>query len=320
MNKIIPTAAALALAFTLPAAAIAQNQGQGQGKGHGGDHARQDRGGGQEKGGGQDRADRGNRGQGGGEARGRGQDRADRDRPTPQVVRQAERGRDQDRGRGRDDDRDERSVARDVRRAVVASSPVTVFRLEPDRGLIAGCPPGLAKRNNGCLPPGQERKIERARYDWLWGSRNDDARYRYDDGYLYRLDRSGSVMGWLPVLGGALSPGAVWPAQYAYQPVPDYYSNYFRLNDPYDYRYANGALYGVDPRTQAITQVAALLTGQPITVGQRMPAGYDVYNVPYAYRGQYMDSPNSLYRYNDGYVYRIDPTTQLVQAAIQLLT
>ena len=316
MNKIIPTAAALALAFTLPAAAIAQNQGQGQGKGHGGDHARQDRGGGQEKGGGQDRADRGNRGQGGGEARGRGQDRADRDRPTPQVVRQAERGRDQDRGRGRD----ERSVARDVRRAVVANSPVTVFRLEPDRGLIAGCPPGLAKRNNGCLPPGQERKIERARYDWLWGSRNDDARYRYDDGYLYRLDRSGSVMGWLPALGGALSPGAVWPAQYAYQPVPDYYSNYFRLNDPYDYRYANGALYGVDPRTQAITQVVALLTGQPISVGQPMPAGYDVYNVPYAYRGQYVDSADSRYRYNDGYVYRIDPTTQLVQAAIQLLT
>lgn len=318
MNKIIPTAAALALAFTLPAAAIAQNQGQG--KGHGGDHARQDKGGGQEKGGGQDRADRGNRGQGGGEARGRGQDRADRDRPTPQVVRQAERGRDQDRGRGRDDDRDERSVVRDVRRAVVAGSPVAVFRLEPDRGLIAGCPPGLAKRNNGCLPPGQERKIERARYDWLWGSRNDDARYRYDDGYLYRLDRSGSVMGWLPVLGGALSPGAVWPAQYAYQPVPPYYTDYFRLNDPYDYRYANGALYGVDPRTQAITQVAALLTGQPITVGQPMPAGYDIYNVPYAYRSQYMDSPNSLYRYNDGYVYRVDPTTQLVQAAIQLLT
>jgi len=51
-----------------------------------------------------------------------------------------------------------------------------------------------------------------------------------------------------------------------------------------------------------------------------MPAGYDVYNVPYAYRSQYRDSPNSLYRYNDGYVYQVDPTTQLVQAAIQLLT
>lgn len=313
MNKIIPTAAALALAFSLPAAALAQNQGQG--KGHGGDHAQQN------KGGGQDRADRGNRGQGGGEARGRGQDRADRDvRPNPQVVRQAARGPDQDRGRGRDDDRDDRTVERDARRAAVVNGPVAAFRAEPDRGLIAGCPPGLAKRNNGCLPPGQERKIARGRFDSLWNTRGEDATYRYDDGYLYRLDRSGSVMGWLPVLGGALAPGAVWPAQFDYQPVPSYYADYFRLNESQDYRYANGALFGVDPRTQAITQVAALLTGQPITVGQPMPAGYDVYNVPSAYRGQYADTANSQYRYNDGYVYQVDPKTQLVQAAIQLLT
>jgi hypothetical protein len=318
MNKIIPTAAALALAISLPAAALAQNQGNGNGngKGHGGNHAQQDRGGGQDKGGGRDRAERGN----GGEERGRGQERAEREvRSAQQVVRQA-RGPDQDRGRARDDDRGDRRVERDVRRAVVASSPVTMFRIEPDRGLVAGCPPGLAKRDNGCLPPGQERKIERARYDWLWGSRNDDNRYRYDDGYLYRLDNTGSVMGWLPALGGALAPGTVWPSQYAYQPVPSYYSDYFRLDDPYDYRYANGALFGVDPRTQAITQVVALLTGQPVSVGQPMPAGYDVYNVPYAYRDQYVDSADSLYRYNDGYVYQVDPTTQLVQAAIQLLT
>ena len=133
------------------------------------------------------------------------------------------------------------------------------------------------------------------------------------------MGSNGSIAGWLPALGGALAPGAVWPQQYAYQPAPQYYSDYFRLNDPYDYRYANGALYGVDPRTQAITQVVALLTGQPITVGQPMPAGYDVYNVPYAYRDQYVDGADSLYRYNDGYVYQVDPTTRLVQAAIQLL-
>jgi hypothetical protein len=326
MNKIIPTAAALALAFSLPGAALAQNQGQGRG----GDQAQQDKGGDrgpaarQDKGGdrarnnddrgrGQARAERDvrqdkseNRGRSGNDARERAQDRADREvRRAPQVVREAARRPDPDR-RARDDDRRDR--------------PVTVFRLEPDRGLIAGCPPGLAKRNNGCLPPGQERRIERARYDWLWGTRDRDRIYRYDGGYLYRMDRSGSVLGWLPVLGGALSPGAIWPTQYAYQPVPAYYTDYYRLNDPYDYRYANGALYGVDPRTQAITQVVALLTGQPITVGQPMPAGYDVYNVPYPYRARYVDTADSLYRYNDGYVYRVDPTTQLVQAAIQLLT
>ncbi|HYC74507.1 hypothetical protein [Brevundimonas sp.] len=322
MNKIIPTAAALALALSLPLAAEAQNNGKGNGNGR---DSAQDRGGGH---GADHRQDRGDRRRGGDEGPGRGQERADRDRPDRSDVREMARVRDsrgqgrgegQGRGRGSDDDRDDRRVERAPRVLDLDDRTVVVFRAEPDRGLIAGCPPGLAKRNNGCLPPGQERKIARARYDWLW-DRDPDFDWRYDDGYLYRLDRSGSVTGWLPALGGALVPGAVWPQQYAYQPVAPYYTDYFRLNDPYDYRYANGALYGVDPRTQAITQVVALLTGQPITVGQPMPAGYDVYNVPYAYRDRYMDTADSWYRYNDGYVYRVDPTTQLVQAAIQLLT
>jgi len=324
MNKIIPAAAALALAISLPLAAEAQNNGNGKGKGgeHSQDRGGQDRGGGNGRGHAADHGQNrgGDGGRGGAEARERGQERSGREVRTSDVrelVRAPE-------SRGRGDGRDDRGRGRgsdDRAPAVLAlgDRPVAVFRVEPDRGLIAGCPPGLAKRNNGCLPPGQERKIARARYDWLWDrDRNFD--WRYDDGYLYRLDRSGSVTGWLPALGGALAPGAVWPQQYAYQPVAPYYSDYFRLSDPYDYRYANGALYGVDPRTQAITQVVALLTGQPITVGQPMPAGYDVYNVPYAYRDRYVDTADSLYRYSDGYVYRVDPTTQLVQAAIQLLT
>ena len=333
MHKIIPAAAALALAITLPQTALAQNQGHG----HGGDHARQDgggNGGGHDRGhGGEGRSGKNGGGRHDGEARGHGQDR---DHAARQAARQVARGSDSrghdqwervqhraEAGRRGHDDRDDRRGRNDrevrVARVLDGRGPVTVFRVQPDRGLIAGCPPGLAKRDNGCLPPGQARRIAQARYDWLWGSRNDDRAYRYDDGYLYRVDRSGSVLGWLPVLGGALAPGAVWPTQYAYQPAPTYYTDYFRLSDPYDYRYANGALYGVDPRTQAITQVAALLTGQPISVGQPMPAGYDVYNVPYAYRSQYADSANSQYRYSDGYVYQVDPTTQLVQAAIQLL-
>lgn len=312
MNKIIPTAAALALAFSLPHAAMAQN-----GHGQGGDHARQEKGGGR----GNDAKPEKARGSGrdSGDARGRGQDRGGQaDRPPVREARGPDsRGQGQGQGPGRAQRRDDNGGRPDQREF---RSTAATFRIEPDRGLIAGCPPGLAKRNNGCLPPGQERKVARARYDYLWGQRDRDAVYRYEDGYLYRMDRSGSLLGYLPVLGGALSPGAVWPAQYAYQPVPPYHADYFRLNAPYDYRYADGALYGVDPRTQAISQVVALLTGQPITVGQPMPAGYDVYNVPYAYRNQYVDSPESRYRYSDGYVYRVDPTTQLVQAAIQLLT
>jgi hypothetical protein len=50
-----------------------------------------------------------------------------------------------------------------------------------------------------------------------------------------------------------------------------------------------------------------------------MPDGYGVYNVPYDYRSRYYDTPDAWYRYDDGYIYRIDPTTRLIQAAIQLL-
>ena len=71
---------------------------------------------------------------------------------------------------------------------------------------VGGCPPGLAKKHNGCMPPGQAKKLYRTgqrfplnygnrwsynqipydlrqRYDF---DRND--RYYYGDGYVYRVD------------------------------------------------------------------------------------------------------------------------------------
>jgi len=287
MKRVISATAALALAAAVPGIAEAQNPGDGHGKGRGAEEKR---------GGGPDH-DRGPRGR---------PERVDIPRPDRRIEREIER-------------RVER-IERDVRPVVREISPVERVVVR-ERGLIAGCPPGLARKNNGCLPPGQARQIARSysRYDYLW-DRRDDYRYRYDDGYLYRTDRSGSLLGYLPLLGGALIPGAAWPTQYAYEPAPAYYGDYYRLNDRYNYRYADGVLYGVDPQTQAIGQVAALLTGQTWNVGQAMPSGYDVYNVPYGYRDRYYDTPERMYRYDDGYVYQIDPTTQLVQAVIQLLT
>ena len=57
-----------------------------------------------------------------------------------------------------------------------------------------------------------------------------------------------------------------------------------------------------------------------LLIGQQLPMGYDAYNVPYQYRDQYADGPDAAYRYNDGYVYKTDPKTQLILAAIQLLS
>lgn len=293
----------------------------GRGRGGGGDDDRDDRGRGQDRGG----DDRGRVGGGGDDddgRRGGGDDDRDdggRDRPRGDDGRQtADRDRWDGADRGDDDDDDR---WRRVERRPDGSDIIYLVRdRDRGRGLINGCPPGLAWRDNGCLPPGQARRIERERDDWWWNRRDDDDSWRYSDGYAYRTGSDGALAGFIPLLAGALGLNNVWPTQYAYEPAPQYYSSYYGLDDGHDYRYADGVIYGIDPRTQRIDQVSALLTGDPWTVGQRMPAGYDVYNVPYAYRDQYADGSDSLYRYNDGRVYQVDPTTQLVQAVIQLIT
>ena len=366
MSKLLTLTSALALGLAIADPSIAQGRGNGHGGDHaqrGDDHGR-GRGGDAHRGRGDDDRGRGraehrgrghdrelvrarfqedDRGRGrGDDDRGRGRDRDDDRREARgrgsddgmlgRAIRDAERSQDRQRQIVREVRESERRAERDLRREVERlrdrrdDRPIVIIR-DRDRGLIDGCPPGLAWRNNGCLPPGQARRAARdwdddwRRYDRVWNwDRDDRYTYRYDDGYVYRLSNQGSLLGYLPVLGGALGLGNVWPQQYAYEPAPRYYTEYYRMRDPYDYRYADGVIYGVDPQTQAIRQVVALVTGQPFTVGQQMPAGYDVYNVPYAYRSQYRDTPDSWYRYNDGYVYQVDPTTQLVQAVIQLLT
>ena len=54
-------------------------------------------------------------------------------------------------------------------------------------------------------------------------------------------------------------------------------------------------------------------------IGQPLPPAYGVYNVPLAYRSSYYDTPNAWYRYNDGYIYRVDPSTMLITAVIDAL-
>ncbi len=177
-----------------------------------------------------------------------------------------------------------------------------------------GCPPGLAKKQNGCTPPGLAKK--RDYYD-NWWSRDGDGYYR--DGYLLRYEGN-SLRGFLPLLGGALGLGSIFPTYYDSNEVPDYYARYYGGDDDYLYRQADGVIYGLDPQSYAIREIAGLVTGDQFSIGQRMPDGYSVYNVPYDYRNQYIDDNDNSYRYNDGYVYQVDPTTQLVQAVIQLLS
>lgn len=317
MIRLLTLSAALMLSVSASQDALAQGRGEDKpGKGGKGD------------GGEQSQGHKSHSGNGGGKDN-RAQTRGDGDRGDKgnQRDQQTERGDKRDRGRdqvvvvnpNRDRDRDQN---RDNRRADLpddSDKQIAVFKPYRDYGLIRGCPPGLAKKNNGCLPPGQAKKVQRTRYDFRWGQASDGFIHRYDYGYQYRYDRQGSLLGYLPALGGVLAAGNPWPTQYRYDSAPRYQLDYYRLNDSYDYRYADGAIYGVDPKTDMIERVVALLTGQSASAGQRLPSGYDVYNIPYAYRGQYADTADFNYRYNDGEIYQINPKTQVIMAVIQLL-
>lgn len=301
----------------------------------------------------------------------------------PQEIRRAEARRggiDRDNiFQVRDIDRRGQVRLRDVDRDVLFARRL---------GFNDGCPPGLAKKHNGCLPPGQAAKFigqplaSAARLAALsplpsslqslyWD--DDDYYYRYGGGYLYRVDRDDDLIASLiPLFGAALigrplqpyylnnyyqpayfnsfyrnSPydcyrygygyvyetdcvtglvedviptydygygvGQIMPASYGYYNVPFAYRSYFADDDDYYYRYAPGAIYRVDRDTSLIAAVAALLTGG-LSVGQPLPIGYSAYNVPLAYRSTYYDRPDVWYRYNNGYIYAVDPGTRVVRS------
>jgi hypothetical protein len=203
------------------------------------------------------------------------------------------------------------------------------------------CPPGLAKKNSLCLPPGQAKKAFAIGQNYPlsllgasdWRDYRDARRYsswypdtsrylyRYDDsGYIYRVDRrSNLVSGLIPLLGGGFAMGQPMPIGYNVYNVPYPYRSYYYDNDDYYYRYGDGAIYMVDPQTRMVQGIAALLTGDNFAVGRPMPMGYDIYNVPYGYRDRYYDNDDYYYRYANGNIYQVDPETQLIAAVISAL-
>lgn len=88
-----------------------------------------------------------------------------------------------------------------------------------------GCPPGLAKKGNGCLPPGQAKKRLSigSRYLGDYGYRQ----YSYNNLPYYVRDRY-------------------------FDDRPDYYDNY-------NYYYDQGYIYRVDPTTQVVEQIIRAL-------------------------------------------------------------
>ena len=149
---------------------------------------------------------------------------------------------------------------------------------------------------------------------------NQDDYYRFANGYVYEIDRgSGMIENMIPLMANGYGVGQMLPAGYSAYNVPfEYRDLYYDTPDAY-YRYAPGAIYQVDPSSQLITAVASLLAPNAFGIGQQLPMGYSTYNVPLAYRDQYYDTPDAWYRYNNGSIYQVDPTTQLITALVRTL-
>ena len=207
-----------------------------------------------------------------------------------------------------------------------------IYRVDPDTQLISAVVALLTGQNLGVgqmLPMGYDvYNVPYAYRDTFYDS--NDAWYRYDDGYIYQVDPySRRIEGMYPVSYGQYAVGYPAPsyASYggygAYAGYPSYavpydYQQLYYGAPGYNYHYANNGIYQVDPTTQLVSALVALVTGTNLGVGQMLPAGYDAYNVPYQYRSTYFDTDDSWYRYDDGMIYEVDPYSRVIQAAIPL--
>jgi hypothetical protein len=151
---------------------------------------------------------------------------------------------------------------------------------------------------------------------YSYGYGYDNLCNRYANGVVYRVDcMTGMIVDVVPMYAGGYGVGQMLPSAYSYYNVPSQYRSLYYDTPDYNYWYAPGAIYQYDRDSSLITSVAALLS-PGFSVGQPLPLGYSTYNVPYAYRSTYYDTPDAWYRYHNGYIYQVDPTTQLVSAIV----
>lgn len=158
-----------------------------------------------------------------------------------------------------------------------------------DAGYGRDCPPGLDRRDNGCLPPGQVgrddgngRWSEEGQYA-RGGQMMDANRDGYDDRDLNR-DRRIDDREWQ-------TAGTRYGSNVGYDRDD---------RDDRDERYADR-----DTRRDGIGGVIDDVLGRGgLQVGQRASA--DLGGVPYAYRDQYRDGNGVYYRSDNRAIYQID--------------
>ena len=127
----------------------------------------------------------------------------------------------------------------------------------------------------------------------------------------------------LPLAAGALAFGFAVPARAGPGNGPGHghgNSNAYGLQGPVGY-----GMGGCPPglAKKAVPCVPPGAAKKMYGVGQQLPSGFGAplgYNqIPYNVRSQYGLNPNGNYYYGQGYLYRVDPRTMLVQQAIAAL-
>jgi hypothetical protein len=168
------------------------------------------------------------------------------------------------------------------------------------------CPPGLDRKNNGCLPPGQVDRDGRDGRDGRWNDGRDDRgqwvdrnRDGYDDRDLNR-DRRVDDREWRIAMEDRDGD--------RYDRGDDRYGDDRYGDDRYDDRSdrddrapGRGGLGGL---------IDNVLGGGGLRVGQR--ASGNLGAVPYEYRNQYRDGNGVYYRADARAIYQIDARTDTV--------
>lgn len=196
-----------------------------------------------------------------------------------------------------------------------------LYRVDRRTSLVESLLPLLAGglTNGQMFPSAYSNHYVPQAYRAFYPDTQDDY-YRFANGYVYEIDRdNGMIESMIPLMANGYGMGQMLPMSYSAYNVPYQYRSLYADNGDSMYRYAPGAIYQVDPATRLITAVASLLTGNGLSVGQPLPMGYSTYNVPLAYRDQYYDNSDAWYRYNNGYIYQVDPTSQLVTSIIRAI-
>jgi hypothetical protein len=137
-----------------------------------------------------------------------------------------------------------------------------IYRVDSGTNLISGLIPllGGGFGIGSLLPAGFDAYNLPTQYrdDYV---DSDEAMYRYGDNAIYQVDPKTSVIeSVVALLAGNLNVGQALPAGYDAYNLPMEYRDQYQDSDEAMYRYADNNIYQVDPKTQIIEQIVAMLT------------------------------------------------------------